>query len=86
MIETIFRVIIIIIIIAIVLAVVSTLGIAFNFPFEYAELLLNFLSVVCYILPIKKLMPLLVVVISIAVFKIGISLLKTIWDIFPLQG
>lgn len=86
MIETIFRVIVIILIIAIVLAVASSLGISFGFSFEYGELLLNFLNVVCYIIPIGKLMPIFVAVISITVFKIGISLLKTIWDIFPLQG
>lgn len=86
MIETIFRVIIIVLIITIVLAVACSLGIMWNFPFQYTTLLLSLLNVVCYIFPFKKLIPMFVTVISIVVFKTGISLLKTIWAIFPLKG
>lgn len=86
MIETIFRVILIVIIIAIVLAVACTLGITFDFPFEYTVLLLSFLHIVCYVIPFTKLLPIFVTVVSIVVFKVGIALLKTIWDLFPLRG
>lgn len=86
MIETIFRVIIIILVISIVLAVACSIGITLGVPFEYGNLLLSFLGVVCYIFPVGKLMPILVAVVSLTIFKIGISLLKTLWDIFPLKG
>ena len=87
MIETIFRVILIILVITIVLAVVSTLGIGFNIGFSFAvnQFLQQILSVACYIFPFKSLLPILLVVISMTLFKIGISILKTIWDIFPFR-
>lgn len=83
MVEVIFRVILIAVVIAIVLGVASTLAIAFDIPFEYANLLTSFLHVVCYILPFANLIPIFVAVVSIVVFKVGISILKTIWDLFP---
>lgn len=86
MVETIFRVIIIILIIVIILAVLSSFSMNFNITFGYQNLLLSFLSCVCYVLPFKKLMPIFVCVIAFSVFKVGISVLKTLWDIFPLQG
>ena len=86
MVETIFRVIVILLIISLILVVISSLSVQLNLPFEYASLLLSFLNVVCYIIPLNKLMPILVCVVSITVFKIGISLLKTLWGIFPLKG
>lgn len=87
MIETIFRVILIILVIAIVLAVASTLGVSFGIGFSFAtnEFLQDILSIACYIFPFKNLLPVLIVVISITVFKIGISILRTIWDIFPFR-
>lgn len=85
MVETIFRVILIILVITIILAVVSTLGVNFNigFSFNTDQFLQQILSVACYIFPFKALLPILVVIISVTLFKIGIAILKTIWDIFP---
>lgn len=83
MVEVIFRVILIAVVIAIVLGVASTLAIAFDLPFEFASLLTGFLHIVCYILPFDRLYPIFIVVVSITVFKIGISIIKTIWDLFP---
>lgn len=86
MVETIFRVIVILLIISLILVVISSISIQLNLPFQYGSLLLSFLSVVCYIFPLGKLMPILVCVVSLTIFKIGISLLKTLWSIFPLKG
>jgi hypothetical protein len=86
MIETIFRVIVILMLVAVVIAVIATLGITFNLPFQYSTLLLSFLHVVCYILPFGKLMPIFITVISVVVFKISVSLLKTIWQLLPIKG
>lgn len=83
MVETIFRIILIAVVASIILAFASTLVIAFDIRFEYTILLTSFLHVVCYILPFKKLLPIFIVVVSITVFKIGVSILKTIWDLFP---
>lgn len=86
MIETIFRVIIILMLVAVVIAVVATLGVTFNLPFQYSTLLISFLHIVCYVLPFKKLIPIFVTVISVVVFKISVSLLKTIWQLLPIKG
>lgn len=86
MIETIFRVIIILMLVTVVIAVVATLGITFNLPFQYSTLLLSFLHIVCYVLPFNKLMPIFITVISVVVFKISVSLLKTIWQLLPISG
>lgn len=86
MIETIFRVLVILMLIMIVISIVATLGITFNLPFKYTNLLVSFLSIVCYVLPFNKLMPLFAVVVSIVVFKISVSLVKTIWQMLPISG
>lgn len=86
MIEVIFRIILIGVIIAIVVGVACTLSIAFDLPFEYTALLTSFLHVVLYVLPMYKLWPIFAVVVSIVIFKVGISILKTIWDLFPFRA
>lgn len=86
MIETIFRVLVILMIIMIVVSIVATLGITFNLPFKYTTLLVSFLHIVCYVLPFNKLMPIFIVVISIVIFKITVSFIKTVWQILPLRG
>lgn len=86
MIETIFRVLVILVIVTVALTFLSSLSVTFSFPFQYGDLLNSFLSIVYYILPFNKLMPIFVFVISITIFKISISLIKTIWDIFPMKG
>ena len=86
MIETIFRVIIILVIISVVLAVLGSFSINYGISFEFGELLLSFLHCVCYIVPFKKLLPIFVCVVGFVIFKISVSILKTLWAIFPLKG
>ena len=43
----------------------------------------DFIGIVAYVLPWNNLLPLFVITFSIIGFKIGISLIKTLWDILP---
>lgn len=45
---------------------------------------LSFISVVLYLLPIDTLFVMFSIVMCIMSFKIGVALIKTIWDILPL--
>ena len=45
---------------------------------------LEYLSVVTYVLPIQNFIPIFVFVISTMLLRIVISALKTLWDILPL--
>lgn len=86
MLQIIFRILVIVLITMVVVSIIGTLGVTFNFGFQYASLLLTFLQIVCYVLPFKKLLPIFIVVISIVVFKITVSLIKTIWQLLPISG
>lgn len=85
MISVIFRCILIALVIAIIIAVINTLGISIGLGFDFAtnQLLHQIFGIAKYIFPFKTLLPLLVVVISITLFKFGVAILKIIWDIFP---
>lgn len=69
----------------IIIAVINTLGISIGLGFDFAtnQLLHQIFGIAKYIFPFKTLLPLLVVVISITLFKFGVAVLKIIWDIFP---
>lgn len=45
--------------------------------------LTHFFKVIYYLLPIDKILPLFFLIIGINIFKIAISLIKTIWDLLP---
>lgn len=45
---------------------------------------LDFLKVICYILPMPTVLFILTTIIAVTVFRIIISLIKTIWDLLPL--
>lgn len=47
------------------------------------SILNSFFSVVYYLLPIGNILPLIFIVIAITIFKIVISLIKTIWELLP---
>ena len=46
--------------------------------------LVSFFQVIAYIIPWSNILPLIILTISFGVFKIVVSLLKTIWDILPI--
>jgi len=54
------------------------------FSMEYFEGFLGFVNFCTYLFPIYALMPLLGIVISLTVFRITISFLKTVWAILPI--
>ena len=45
---------------------------------------LEWLKVVCYILPLGTIKAILVIIVILQAFRIVISLIKTIWDILPI--
>ena len=44
----------------------------------------SFFAVIYYLLPIDNILPLIFFVIVITIFKIVISLIKTIWELLPI--
>lgn len=44
----------------------------------------SFLQVVAYILPWSNILPLIILNLSLVVLRIGISIVKTIWDLLPI--
>lgn len=87
MISVIFRVIVLVIIITIVVAFLGSTGIAFSLGIEqYTDLFLSFMKCVAYIIPINKLLPILGISIAVIVFKISVSIIKTLWNILVVRG
>ena len=56
----------------------------FNFNTTIFRTVSNFIAFVFYILPIEGLLPIVTIVISVKIFKIVISVIKTIWDLLPI--
>ncbi len=54
------------------------------FSGEYIEGFLGFINFCVYLFPVNALFPLLIIIISLTVFRIIISTLKTIMSIIPL--
>lgn len=44
----------------------------------------DFFAFLFYILPIKELLPIVTIIVSIMIFRIIISVVKTIWDLLPI--
>lgn len=44
----------------------------------------EFLQVVAYLLPWDNLLPLIFITVALIGFKLGVALIKTIWDLLPL--
>lgn len=57
-----------------------------NWGFDLVLLspLVNILKVIYYVLPIGKLSPIIIFIVSMFVFRAVISLIKTIWDLLPI--
>lgn len=45
--------------------------------------ILSFLNMSAYLIPIKELMPIVLFSVSLIIFKIVVSIIKTIWDLLP---
>ena len=86
MVESVFRVLVIGILIAITIGIFGT--IAFSWTLDtspYLKGLANFLHVIYYVLPIGKLSPILFCFISLMVFRIVVSVIKTLWNLIPVR-
>lgn len=87
MIASIFRVIVIVIIITIIVAFLGTSGLAFSFGIsKYTDFFLSFTKCVAYIIPIRKLLPILGVSVAVTCFNASISIVKTLWNILVIRG
>ena len=45
--------------------------------------ILSFLNMATYLIPLKALMPIVLFSVSLMVFRIVVSIIKTIWDLIP---
>lgn len=86
MVGSVFRVLVIGIIIAITIGVFGT--VAFSWTLDtspYLNGLANFLHVIYYVLPIGKLSPILFCFVSLMIFRIVVSIIKTLWNLIPVR-
>lgn len=87
MISAIFRVILIFIIITIVVAFLGSTGLGFSLGInQYTNLFLSLMKCVAYIIPIRKLLPILGVSIGVVCFKVSLSIIKTLWAVLVVRG
>lgn len=66
----------------IVLSPLTVLNIGVNF-IDKIPIISDFVSVIAYILPWGALLPLFTLIVGIFIFRITVSLIKTIWDLLP---
>lgn len=86
MVETIFRVLVFLVVLAIVLSVISTVVVGFGISFNgFGATLSSFLSVVCYMLPIKRLLPVVACSIGLICLRIVVSIIRSVFAILPLS-
>lgn len=69
-------------ILSILLLPIEGLNIAIDF-IGSIPVVVSFLQVIAYLLPWSNILPLIVLVIGIVIFKIAISLVKVIWQLIP---
>lgn len=85
--ETAFRIIVIGIIITFVIGLIGTVAFGWTLNTSpYLATLTTIFSIIAYILPIGKLSPIIVILISSMMFRIVISIIKAIWQVLPISG
>lgn len=72
-------------ILEILLLPLTTINIAVDFVGSI-PIVVEFLSIVAYVLPWANILPILILVISISLLRIGIALVKLIWHFIPIIG
>lgn len=72
-------------ILEILLLPLTTINIAVDFVGSI-PVVVEFLSIVAYVLPWTNILPILILVISISLLRIGIALIKFIWHFIPILG
>lgn len=87
MVETGLRILIIGLIIAFVVGIIGTVSFGWTLSTStYLATLSTIFSIIFYILPIQKLAPIIVIFIGSMVFRIVISIIKSIWQLIPISG
>ena len=87
MVQTAFRIIVIGIIIAVVISIFGTISFGWTLNTSpYLATLSSIIAVIFYILPIRKLMPIITIFIASMVFRIVVTVISTIWDLIPIRG
>ena len=66
----------------IVLSPLTVLNIGVNF-IDNIPIIGDVIAIIAYILPWGALLPLIGIVVGIFIFRISVSLIKTIWDLLP---
>ena len=56
----------------------------FNIDTTVFRTFTDFLAFIFYILPINGLLPIVTIVVGITMFRVIISVIKTIWDLLPI--
>jgi hypothetical protein len=56
----------------------------FNFDISVYSTFNNFISFIFYIIPIDGLKPIISLIISITLFRVIVSIVKTVWDLLPI--
>lgn len=87
MVESVFRVVIIGVLIAVTIGIIGTVSFSWTLDTSpYLQGLTSFLHVIYYVLPIAKLRPIIYTFIGLMVFRIVVSLIRTIWSLIPING
>lgn len=56
----------------------------FNIDTTVFRTFTDFLAFIFYILPINGLLPIVTIVVGITMFRVIVSLIKTVWDLLPI--
>lgn len=87
MVETAFRFVVIGIIIALVIGLIGSVAFGWTLSTSsYLATLTTIFSIIAYILPLGKLSPIIVILISSMVFRIVVAIIKTIWQLIPISS
>lgn len=74
---------VIVLVVPFLLSLIPALDISFTF-FSGIKFVTDIFAVIAYILPWQAILPLILLNISIFVFRVIIALIKTIWELLPI--
>ncbi len=72
-------------VLSILLAPLELINISIDFV-SSIPVFMDFLSVVAYVLPWSNIMPLILLLVGFFVFRIAITIIKTVWKFIPIFG
>lgn len=87
MFETGMRFLIIGVIITFVIGFIGTVSFGWTLSTStYLATLSTIFSIIFYILPIKKLLPIITIFVASMVFRVVVSIIRSIWQLIPISG